>query len=799
METRLTRWRALGCALALAAASLPAHAAPAADTLEAQVRQQMLVDPRGAITLVERARTPVHARSTRSARAHAAMLDWLEAEALTRIGEPDRALRLLANAQNQIRIADPQSHLAADILLSQGSALTDAGRITEALTALQRAHDRFVTLEDQRSQAKALTLIALLYRSAGDYATALRYFSLASERFDEDPGLTVAIENGRGQALTALGRFGEAERAFRRTLRAAVTLRSPLALAQALSSVAESQLRLGQTARAEQTIRRGLVLARQESAAVERPQLLALAAEAALRAGDVARARDLIAERFAGVDLDRTLIADRDVHDIAYRIYLASHDPAAALAQLRAVKRLDDQATAIARSNSAALAAARFDYANQELRIARLKTAGLAKTVAFERATAHTQRLILYGTVAGTLLIITLLGVGLFTIRRSRNEVRAANADLAASNAELAKALRAKTEFLATTSHEIRTPLNGILGMTQVMLTEPTLDPLSRERLGIIDGAGTTMRALVDDILDVAKIETGRMTIESAPLDLRAVLDQSTRLWRDPARAKGLAFRIDVDAAPQWIIGDAARLRQIVFNLLSNAVKFTSEGEVALRVALADERLRVTVSDTGIGIADEAQELIFESFRQADAGTTRQFGGTGLGLAICRNLARAMGGDVTVTSRLGEGATFELDLPHLPAAGVAPVAEAVALVVVERNPITRAMYKSLFEGAGALLFADGDDAAATIARVRPERVLVDAGSLDAGRLAAQLAAIGEAAAGAPLAVLVTAALAGRANDWTSASITQVIEKPVAKKAMVAAVLSMARATVRNAA
>ncbi|MBB3692240.1 ATP-binding protein [Sphingomonas sp. BK580] len=799
METRLTR---LVAALALALASVTGTPASAetSDPLVARVQEQMLVDPRGAITLVEQARRPLGAVSTRADYIRSATLNWLEAEAFTRIDQPRRALPLLAAAQRQVERADSGSHLAADILLSQGGALTDSGQITEALGALQRAHERYVALHDLRSQAKALTYIALLYRSANDHATALRYFSQASERYADDPGLTVAIENGRGQSLTALGRYAEAEAAFRRTVAAAATLRSPLALAQAFSGVAEAELRQGQIERARQTIQRGLALTRRDGAEVQRPQLVALAAEAALQSGDVAEARVLIGRRLDGVDPEHTLIVDRDVHDIAYRIYVASGDSAAALTQLRAVKRLDDQATEIARSNSAALAAARFDYANQELRIARLKAADLAKTVAFERQTARTQRLLLYGTVAGTLLIIALLAIGLFTIRRSRNEVRAANADLAASNAELAKALRAKTEFLATTSHEIRTPLNGILGMTQVMIADSTLDPATRDRLGIVHGAGVTMRALVDDILDVAKIETGRMTIETVPLDLRAVLAESTRLWRDPARAKGLAFEVDAGDAPHWIMGDPARLRQIIFNLLSNAVKFTPAGHVALNVAVAGERLRVTVSDSGIGIAAEAQELIFESFRQADAGTTRQFGGTGLGLAICRNLARAMGGDVSVTSRLGEGATFVLDLPYVAAAGIEQEVEAVALVVVERNPITRAMYKTLFEAHGTIRFVDdlGEAAVAAVVHASPERVLVDASSLDTAALPAQLAAIAAAAQGAPVAVLATAEIAARRAEW-GASITQVIEKPIAKKALVAAVLAMPRATVRDAA
>ncbi|MEH3047158.1 sensor histidine kinase [Sphingomonas adhaesiva] len=437
-----------------------------------------------------------------------------------------------------------------------------------------------------------------------------------------------------------------------------------------LASMADAQLQMGQVDAAHLSVERGLAFANDPAVATIRQVLIATDAAIALRQGQVAHARALIERRFADVDLKHTLLPDRDAHEIAYRVYLAAHDDEAALSHLAALKRLDDQATEIARSNSAALAAARFDYANQELRIAKLKADDLSRTVAFERATAQTQRTI-FGVVAITaLLVVAMLAAGLFLLRRSRNEVRAANDDLAASNAELAKALRIKTEFLATTSHEIRTPLNGILGMTQVMIADGAIDATMRDRLSVVHGAGVTMRALVDDILDVAKIETGRMTIEVAPIDLRATVEEAARLWREPAAAKGLAYAVSLHEAPGWVLGDSARLRQIVFNLLSNAVKFTATGHVALTVRTVGERIRLIVEDSGIGIAPAAHELIFESFRQADAGTTRQYGGTGLGLSICRNLARAMGGDVTVSSSEGRGRDLRSGRAATPRGGV---------------------------------------------------------------------------------------------------------------------------------
>jgi CheY-like chemotaxis protein/anti-sigma regulatory factor (Ser/Thr protein kinase) len=315
-------------------------------------------------------------------------------------------------------------------------------------------------------------------------------------------------------------------------------------------------------------------------------------------------------------------------------------------------------------------------------------------------------------------------------IRRSRDQVRAANADLAVTNSALSKALAAKTEFLATTSHEIRTPLNGILGMTQVMLTDRSLAPATRDRLTVVHGAGMTMRALVDDILDVAKMETGNLGLEVAPFDLRTMLEEASRMWAEQASAKGLTFKIELDQCPGRVEGDVARVRQIVFNLLSNACKFTSQGSVTLSAEAGDTGVLIRVADTGIGIAPEQHQAVFESFRQADASTTRQFGGTGLGLSICRNLARAMDGEVTLASKPGEGSTFTVALP-LPAATSAPVcaapSEGGAILVIDRNPIVRAMMRTLLTPHAAKVVFAGTaaEAAECLAAGGIARVLID--------------------------------------------------------------------------
>ncbi|WP_339347442.1 ATP-binding protein [uncultured Sphingomonas sp.] len=800
METSLIRRLCAGvAALAMAVMLIAAAPAPAPsfDHRIERAKTAMLSDPRAAIVEAYRALALAKGeRDAAEASRKSAVALWLAGEALGRIGKTDRALGVLAVAEANAAKRGGDRGLLAEILLSRGATLTDAGRIAEALPTLQHAHGLFSALGRARDQAKALTLIALLYDGARDHHAALRYFQQALDATSPDPGIYFPVYLGRGVSLTSLHRYIDAIQDFDRALSMAEATGNDTVVAQALSNIADVRLRLGQVDEASRAVQRALVVADNAHLTAVRQQLLLLAAAVAQRKGDLAGAAALVERGFHGADLSKTTLADRGMHDIAYRVYVARGEPSQALAHLAALKRIDDQATEIARSNSAALATARFDYANQELRIAKLRAADLARSIRYERASAATQRWIFAAAGVATTAVIVALAMALLAIRRSRNRVRAANEALAATNTELGKALRAKTEFLATTSHEIRTPLNGILGMAQVMIADPRLEPAVRERLGVIHGAGTTMRALVDDILDVAKIETGRMTIENAPLDVHATIEEAVRLWRAPAVAKGLMFEAVWQDVPQWIVGDVTRLRQIIFNLLSNAVKFTASGRVQLALTVQDTRLRLTVQDSGIGIARDVQDAIFESFRQADAGTARQFGGTGLGLAICRNLARAMGGDVTVESHPGQGARFTLDLPLVVAAAPDVPTRPPALLVVERSPITRAMYGALFRHLGEVTFADPEYAAAEVARLRPDRILVEAGALTA---AGDLAPIAAAAAGAPVA-LIAPATGGPAHlIWHSHGATHVIERSAGKRALVAAINALETALARQAA
>ena len=239
---------------------------------------------------------------------------------------------------------------------------------------------------------------------------------------------------------------------------------------------------------------------------------------------------------------------------------------------------------------------------------------------------------------------------------------------------------RAKSDFLATVSHEIRTPLNGVLGMAQA-LKRDDLSASQLRRIDIITESGETLLAILNDMLDLSKIEAGTLRLEIADFDVEEMARGAHAAFTPVANRKGLSFDLVVEAAAKGVYcGDSARVRQILYNLVSNAIKFTNDGEVRGTITATPSGLRIEVSDTGVGIAPERADSLFEKFVQADSSTTRRFGGVGIGLAICKALCASMGGEISVTSAPGQGSRFVVDLPLAPGTpgAVAVPAEAVA-------------------------------------------------------------------------------------------------------------------------
>ncbi len=247
--------------------------------------------------------------------------------------------------------------------------------------------------------------------------------------------------------------------------------------------------------------------------------------------------------------------------------------------------------------------------------------------------------------------------------------VQQRTAELAASREEALAAVKAKAGFLAVMSHEIRTPLNGVVGMSE-LLRETPMNAAQSELMDVLKVSSEQLLSVVDDILDFSRIESGKLTLENQPLDLKAAIQAAVDMVRIKAREKGLHLNVNIaPSVPPAIRGDITRLRQVLLNLLANAVKFTSQGEVTLRVwcdapASADTpSLHFSVTDTGVGIRPERIGELFQPFAQGDTSTTRVYGGTGLGLMICKHLVEMMGGQIGVSSEPGAGSTFRFELP----------------------------------------------------------------------------------------------------------------------------------------
>ena len=277
---------------------------------------------------------------------------------------------------------------------------------------------------------------------------------------------------------------------------------------------------------------------------------------------------------------------------------------------------------------------------------------------------------------------------------------------------EAEAANRAKSNFLATMSHEIRTPLNGVLGMAQA-LAAGELAPAQRDQLDVIQKSGQSLLAILNDILDLSKIEAGRMEIEAVEFDLGEIAQGALGAFTALANKKGLSFNLEMDAARGVYLGDPTRIRQILYNLISNALKFTESGEIRVTLAYDGAELVAAVHDSGIGMSQDVQSALFQKFSQADASTTRRFGGTGLGLAICRQLAEMMAGSITVVSEPGAGAvfTFRAPLPRIgdaraPAAVEAAPPEAAALhirvLAAEDNSVNQLVLKTLLHQVGVV-------------------------------------------------------------------------------------------------
>ncbi|HEY1087862.1 MAG TPA: ATP-binding protein [Archangium sp.] len=384
------------------------------------------------------------------------------------------------------------------------------------------------------------------------------------------------------------------------------------------------------------------------------------------------------------------------------------------------------------------------------------------------------------------------------------NRLRERALEHAASTAE--SATRAKSEFLATMSHELRTPMNGVIGMTDLLLSE-CVDPVQRERLGIVRDSARALLSLINDVLDYSKIEAGARSLSPEPVSLAGLVRDVASLLAPEFARKGVRLELAVDAAASTVWADADATRQVLFNLIGNALKFTAKGAVRVATKQDGQNVSVRVEDDGIGIRAEDLPRLFKRFSQAESSTSRRFGGTGLGLAICKGLVDGMLGTISVTSVFGEGSVFTVRLPAAPEGLVAlpvslqpkSVARAMEVLLVEDNPVNQRVGVGMLRKLGhqVQLARDGREGVAAARSGKFDLILMDVQmpELDGLEATQQIRAF-ESDSGlrrAPIYALTASVLSEQREACLEAGMDQVLEKPLTLESLERALGELAAA------
>jgi signal transduction histidine kinase/tetratricopeptide (TPR) repeat protein len=662
--------------------------------LIAGAKSSMMGNPEEALAIARKAEdfAADHASAPRQSEALATSL-WLEAEALTRINQIDKARSTIDRAIELAARDGKFTKLDGDISLTLARTAETSGDLELALKSFHKAHDIFASLGEARSQSMALQGLGAIYDQAHDFEHEIEYYRRATQVYSGDPTLELSAANNLGFALKQLGRYDEALEDFDRALTISVALKSPFLQARVLTNIASVRVKRHEFAEAEKAADKALKLLGKNDESGWAPFIWGVKAEIEYARGGLDAAERDLKKAFQGTDLKTTIAPYRDIHEIAYKVYRAKDDFAMGLAHHEAFKRLDDEGRSLSASANLALMGAQFDFTAQQLEIEQLQTEKLKRDISLAKSRATTQTTILISISLISIIVIVWFGWGYFSIRRHRNAINRANIELqktvAERETEIARrketewqlreskeiaeqANRAKTQFLANMSHELRTPLNAIIGFSEIM---------SKELLGLIGTptykgyasniyvSGRHLLAILNDILDMARIDAGKVALAEEDLNLSEAVESGLRVFQQEVLSPGKTIHFSTEEADLLVRADERMLRQILINLVSNSVKFTGEpGVINVRIECAtDGGVDLLVSDNGIGIPENKLDLIMEPFGQVDDAFARSHGGVGLGLPIVKSLIELHGGTFSLWSKLNEGTTARV---HLPAARV---------------------------------------------------------------------------------------------------------------------------------
>jgi signal transduction histidine kinase/DNA-binding response OmpR family regulator len=653
-----------------------------------------------------------------------------------------------------LAIADPalaaiEPGLRARLLYVAGTAHSfgdDAGPAFEHFLA---AREIWTELGVDVGVASTYEGMAKLRLAAGDVEGAVALYEDAWTLIEDQPEewIHFLVLNNLGSALNDIGRTEEARVALAHALAVAEALDNPRAISSARLNLAEALARAAELEEAERLAAAGLAEARElglKYFEINGLQALALVARGR---GDLARSAALAGEALEIAEEEGNASYLKEVHELLADVSEQLGDHQAALAHLRAFERLRDEVYSSQERRESALLRTELGLARTEREIEGLRRDQEISSLLMSRD-RQTLRLLAMGSILG-LVALTIMALLYREQARAKQVAEARARELAESEERANAANAAKSEFIAVMSHEIRTPLNGVIGMAQVLAGEE-MRPAQREQVSAILESGRMLMTILNDVLDLSKIEAGKLTITRVSEDIRTSLRGLVSLWTPRAKEKRSTLLLTIgEGTPDLLVFDPVRVRQCVSNLISNAVKFTDGGTIAVAVRVRAEKdgtaiVTIDVADTGIGMSEEVQAKLFGSFVQADESTSRRFGGTGLGLSITRRLARMMDGDVSVESSPGAGSTFTLTFRAGFAAGSAAQATPASsgeievcdpaglsgkrLLVVDDNKVNRDLARHLLGPAGAAVWEaqNGQQALAMLDERRFDLVLLDA-------------------------------------------------------------------------